>query len=169
MIRCHEMRLYGKAELGFTLLEVLVALALIGIGFSATFGVVSGVHKLEDRASAQNVAMLFARATLDEFIETGATDDSDAPGDARFGGHEFSYRLTSKPFKIASLNGSVRDEFPAKLDQVDIEVFWGGIGVRQSYRLVTLVSRQMRAVSASKAATPSIPATGLPIATRAQQ
>ena len=167
-MRCCKFRLYGKAELGFTLLEVLVALALIGIGFSATFGVVSGVHKLEDRASAQNVAMLFARATLDEFIETGATDQSDAPGDARFEGHEFSYRLTARPLNIASLNGSARQELPAKLDQIDIEVFWG-VGVRQSYRLVTLVRRQMRAVSASKAATSSTPATSRPIATRAQQ
>lgn len=166
MIRCYDMRLHGRAELGFTLLEVLVALALIGIGFSATFGVVSGVHKLEDRASAQNVAMLFARATLDEFIETGGTEGSDGQEDARFGRHEFSYRLTVRPFKIASPNGSGRDESAAKLDQVDIEVFWGGVGVRQSYRLVTLVSRQIRAVSASKAPTP---ASALPIATRAQQ
>lgn len=149
-MRCCELYRYGMVERGFTLLEVLVALALIGIGFSTTFGVVSGVHKLEDRASAQNTAMLFARATLDEFMEAGATTESDAPGDAQFGGHVFSYRLTVRPFKIASQKGLGQEESLVTLDQVDIEVFWGGAATQQSYRLATLVSRRTSAANVPK-------------------
>lgn len=149
-MRCHAVRGIGRLEHGFTLLEVLVALALIGIGFSTTFSVVSGVHKLEERVSAQNAAMLFARATLDEFIEAGASGESDAPGDVRFGEHDFSYRLTVRPFIVSGQRGVGMQEASVKLDQVDIEVFWGNVGMQQSYRLATLVSRSERAVSAAK-------------------
>ena len=143
------VRRIGRIERGFTLLEVLVALALIGIGFSTTFSVVSGVHKLEDRASAQNAAMLFARATLDEFIEAGAVAEGDTPGEVRFGRYDFSYRLTVRPFNDAGTR-EVGKEASVKLDQVDIEVFWGSVGMPQSYRLATLVSRSKRAASAAK-------------------
>ena len=145
-----SVRQVGGIERGFTLLEVLVALALIGIGFSTTFSVVSGVHKLEDRASAQSAAILFARSTLDEFIEAGALGEGDVPGGVRFGGHDFSYRLTVRPFKISGPGGVGREEDSIKLDQVDIEVFWGSVGMQQSYRLATLVSRSKRAASAAK-------------------
>ena len=155
-MRCCRLNRCGVVERGFTLLEVLVALALIGIGFSTTFGVVSGVHKLEGRASAQNIAMLFARATLDEFLEAGVNAESDAPGDAHFGGHAFSYRLTVRPFKIASQKGAGQEEPMVKLNQVEVEVFWDGVGAQQSYRLATLVSRRSSAVSAASATKPPV-------------
>ena len=155
-MRCCRLNRCGGVERGFTLLEVLVALALIGIGFSTTFGVVSGVHRLEDRASAQNMAMLFARATLDEFLEAGALVESNEPGDAQFGGHAFSYRLTVRPFKIASQKGVGQEEPLVKLNQVEVEVFWDGVGAQQSYRLATLVSRRSSAVSAASATKPPL-------------
>ena len=48
---------------GFTLLEIAVALAILGIGMVACMQVFSGGLRLQDRASRQNRAVMLARAT----------------------------------------------------------------------------------------------------------
>ena len=53
---------------GFTLLEIAVALAIVGIGMVACMQVFSGGLRLEDRASRQSRAVLHARAAMDALI-----------------------------------------------------------------------------------------------------
>jgi prepilin-type N-terminal cleavage/methylation domain-containing protein len=53
---------------GFTLLEIAVALAIVGIGMVACMQIFSGSLRLEDRASRQSRAVLHARATMDALI-----------------------------------------------------------------------------------------------------
>lgn len=130
----------GELQLGFTLLEVLVALSLIGVGFSTTFAVVAGIQKLERRASAQYSAMALARATLDEFVETGSIDDGGGKDEVLIGGHKFSYRLTKRSVTYGAALKSDSSSAQILLDRVEIEVYWGELGKTESYRLVTLVS-----------------------------
>ena len=53
---------------GFTLLEVVVAMALIGIGFATAFVALSGARRLSEKVAAHEVAMQIARAKLDEIL-----------------------------------------------------------------------------------------------------
>ena len=53
---------------GFTLLEIAVALAIVGIGMVACMQVFSGGLRLQDRASRQSRAVLQARAAMDSLI-----------------------------------------------------------------------------------------------------
>jgi len=53
---------------GFTLLEIAVALAVLGIGLVACMQIFGGSLKLEDRASRQSRAVLHARAVMDALL-----------------------------------------------------------------------------------------------------
>ena len=53
---------------GFTLLEIAVALAVLGIGVVTTLHIFSGSLRLQDRAARQSRAVLHARATMDALL-----------------------------------------------------------------------------------------------------
>src|SRR4029450_9847383 len=58
----------SRHRAGFTLLEIAVALAIVGIGMVACMQVFSGSLKLQDRASRQSRAGLVARVGMDELL-----------------------------------------------------------------------------------------------------
>jgi type IV pilus modification protein PilV len=53
---------------GFTLLEIMVSLAILGIGVVATMQIFGGSLRLQDRASRETRAVLYARALMDELL-----------------------------------------------------------------------------------------------------
>jgi prepilin-type N-terminal cleavage/methylation domain-containing protein len=57
-----------RRHAGFTLLEIAVALAIVGIGMVACMQVFSGSLRLQDRASRQSRAVLVARVGMDELL-----------------------------------------------------------------------------------------------------
>ena len=58
----------ARGEAGFTLLEIAVALAILGVGVVTCINVFSGSLKLQDRATRQSRAVLHARATMDALL-----------------------------------------------------------------------------------------------------
>jgi prepilin-type N-terminal cleavage/methylation domain-containing protein len=57
-----------RAAAGFTLLEIMVSLAILGIGVVATMQIFGGSLRLQDRASRETRAVLYARALMDELL-----------------------------------------------------------------------------------------------------
>ncbi len=53
---------------GFTLLEIAVALAVLGVGVVTCLQIFSGSLRLQDRASRESRAVLAARAAMDHLI-----------------------------------------------------------------------------------------------------
>ena len=53
---------------GFTLLEIAVALAILGVGIVTCLQVFSGSIRLQDRATRQSRAVLHARAAMDALL-----------------------------------------------------------------------------------------------------
>ncbi|TMA63303.1 MAG: type II secretion system protein [Deltaproteobacteria bacterium] len=53
---------------GFTLLEIAVALAIVGMGAVTCLQLFSGSLRLQDRASRQSRAVLAARAAMDALL-----------------------------------------------------------------------------------------------------
>ena len=53
---------------GFTLLEVAVAMAILGVGVTTCFEIFGSSLRLEERASRQTRAVLHARATMDALL-----------------------------------------------------------------------------------------------------
>jgi prepilin-type N-terminal cleavage/methylation domain-containing protein len=58
----------GCRRAGFTLLEIAVALAILGIGIVTCLQIFSGSLRLQDRAMRQSRAVLHARATMDALL-----------------------------------------------------------------------------------------------------
>ena len=68
----------GRAAAGFTLLEIAVALAILGIGVVTCLQIFSGSLRLQDRAMRQSRAVLHARATMDALLfQPEITDHSE--------------------------------------------------------------------------------------------
>jgi prepilin-type N-terminal cleavage/methylation domain-containing protein len=57
-----------RRERGFTLLEIAVALAILGVGVVGCLQVFGGSLRLQDRAARQSRAVLHARAAMDALI-----------------------------------------------------------------------------------------------------
>src|SRR5262245_64864247 len=53
---------------GFTLLEVAVAMAILGVGVTTCFEIFGSSLRLEERASRQTRAVLHARAAMDALL-----------------------------------------------------------------------------------------------------
>lgn len=57
-----------SARAGFTLLEIAVALAILGVGVVACLQIFSGSLRLQDRAMRQSRAVLHARVAMDALL-----------------------------------------------------------------------------------------------------
>jgi general secretion pathway protein I len=57
-----------RADAGFTLLEIAVALAILGVGVVTCLQLFSGSLHIQDRASRQSRAVLAARAAMDALL-----------------------------------------------------------------------------------------------------
>lgn len=149
---------------GFTLLEVLVAMTLVGIGLALAFTAMSGSARTEERLAVHTAALQLARAKLDEALAQPDFQVAADPGEERYAGHDFGYRLRLTPVPLLSeAQRAVLPRFAGKLERLEIEVFWGPKGAQQSYQLATLRAAMPPAPAASQAGVPSTPpASGAP-------
>ena len=69
----------GRASAGFTLLEVAVALAILGVGIVTVLRIFSGSLRLQDRASRETRVVLYARAAMDALLFQPDISDEDKP------------------------------------------------------------------------------------------
>jgi len=122
-------------ERGFSLLEVLVAVTIIGIGFSVVFAGMSGALRGLERVETNNRRIELARYKLAELDLVKRI----RPNDSATGVFEDSTRWTlqTSPF-IAPLDDGLRRN-PASVVRVDLTLEWMGRNgaqrrVIQSYR-----------------------------------
>ena len=64
-----------QASGGFTLLEIAVALAVLGVGVVTCLQIFSGSIRLQDRSSRESRAVLHARAAMDALLFGGEVTD----------------------------------------------------------------------------------------------
>ena len=58
----------GRAERGFTLIEIAVAVAILGVGVVTLQQIYQGSLRLQNRAARQSLAVLHARMEMDALI-----------------------------------------------------------------------------------------------------
>ena len=123
---------------GFTLLEIAVALAVLGIGVVTTLHIFSGSLRLQDRAARQSRAVLHARATMDALLFQPEIQDHT---EERTTADGFVTRILvrhAEPLEGAPELGDA-DELPeVTLRYLQVDVTWqDGIGSK-SYTVTSL-------------------------------
>ncbi len=145
-------------QLGFTLLEVLVAMALIGIGFSAAFVAISGTRRLSEKSLAHESARILARAKLDEVLSSPTNALADDGKEDRYAGQVYAFQVKVRPVSLPVPPGIDNDTLPFVLEDVAIDVYWGPAGDQQTYRLSTMRLTKKQ----DPAKTPATPARASP-------
>lgn len=114
-------------EKGFTLLEVLVATAILGTAVAALFGLLSGALGNLSRLQAPEQALLLGPSKLNELLAAGfETDDgviAETPLDEKIQGRwDDRFRWESRSTRFRSSPEPVPGE--TILVRVELDVFW---------------------------------------------
>lgn len=128
-------RISCRGDNGFTLLEVIVALALAALALVALFQAGSAGLLTVDQATRVEAAVDRAKSHLAEFADTGVITPGESEGDDGGGYH---WRLTARP--IASQSAKTPPDqtgTPATLYDIDVTVGWGTGRHRRSVELET--------------------------------
>ena len=125
-----------RIEAGFTLLEVVVAIAVIGAGFAAGLAAMSGSLRLMRIAGEYEQAMYLARSAMAEALTYPDTDIVADREREFYEGVDYGYRVEFRPVRLLSADEARIAPSPVALQQVSVDVSWGPDPGR-SYRLVT--------------------------------
>lgn len=155
-----------RADQGFTLIEVVLAITILGISYAAILGAFSGSLKLLRQASEYQNAILLARSKLDETWIDPSLDIADQEAEEKYGGVTYAYKIEIR--NIPLLEGALKEKvkLPIKLEEIAVEVFWGKSGSEKSYKLTSYKmspvdpAQPPSAAPAAPAPNPTKPATG---------
>jgi general secretion pathway protein I len=125
-------RRHGVPQRGFTLIEVLAAIMLLGIAFTALLGVAGASTALTQNAADRSAAALWARSMLDGGFVTAPPPVGHSSG--RFD-DKFSWQLDVSPWADNAARNATGS---MQLYQLDLEVAWGSTGRRHSTHFRTL-------------------------------
>jgi len=134
---------------GFTLIEIAVAMAVLGVGVVTLQQIYQGALRLQDRSSRQGRAVLHARAAMDSLLAPRTIADTTSEETTREG---FRTRILVRhataadaPMLEGSVGGSDADderqfglESEQSLRYLEVEVTWSdGVG-QKTYTLKSL-------------------------------
>lgn len=149
---------------GFTLMEVLVALVIMGIGLTAVLVAYSGSMRLMQESQVNHAATVLARSKLDEYLTDPTMEVVDRDAEERYNGILYGYRMTVEQVDLLDAGLAKRVELPLVLDRILVQVFWGeGEGARE-YRLVAYRTHPQKTKpqqGAENAPTPTKPPTNI--------
>lgn len=171
-----------RPQKGFTLLEVVVAMTVVGAGFAVGLAAMSGSLRLMRSAAEYEQAMLLARAAMTEALAYPDYDIADDREREIYKGIEYAYRVEFRPVRLVQATESIGSAgstgstgstpssgaaatpssgaaaMPAPLEQISVDVYWGE-GRSRNYRLVTYRLRQPASAASQTRARGSAPAT----------
>lgn len=161
---------------GFTLLEVVVAMTVVGAGFAVGLAAMSGSLRLMRSTGEYEQAMLLARAAMTEALAYPDYDIADDREREVYKGIEYAYRVEFRPVRLVQATESTGSTgstpssgagatpssgaaaMPAPLEQISVDVYWGE-GRSRNYRLVTYRLRQPASAASQTRARGSAAAT----------
>lgn len=165
-----------RPQKGFTLLEVVVAMTVVGAGFAVGLAAMSGSLRLMRSTGEYEQAMLLARAAMTEALAYPDYDIADDREREVYKGIEYAYRVEFRPVRLVQATESTGSAgstpssgagatpssgaaaMPAPLEQISVDVYWGE-GRSRNYRLVTYRLRQPASAASQTRARGSAAAT----------
>lgn len=126
----------ARKQAGFTLLEVLVAVAIMGLAIAGVMNGLTSAVRNTDRLTQYDRATLLAQQKMDELL-VDRTLPRRTPLEGLFnpaltGGYQSGWRATVAPFETAA-----GGEAPGLwvLDRVELEIWWMDGSTRRSFAL----------------------------------
>jgi len=115
----HEKR--SPTTLGFTLIETVIALAILGIALTVILELFSGGLRLARTSEEYTKAMNFARMKLEEIISQQKIEEGTDEGE-----YDDTYRWQVSTKKIDLLPVEKDSDFkpPVELFQVKVDILW---------------------------------------------
>lgn len=126
----------SSVEAGVSLLEVLVAISIMGICFAALFSGFSTALRTIDRIQRSDRAVTFAKEKLDELL----LDPTLEAGEVRSGVSSSGLTWQARTLEADQRQGADPDK-PIQLMRVRLEVSWKASGGQQNFRLESLKLR----------------------------
>ena len=107
---------------GFTLIEVVVALAILGIGLTIIIELFSGGLRLGRASMEYTKAVNYARMKLEETMAKSAIDEGTQEGESD--DKIFRWQMGVQKVDLLSIDKSLDYKPPVELFKVKIDVFW---------------------------------------------
>jgi prepilin-type N-terminal cleavage/methylation domain-containing protein len=127
-----------RGQRGFTLLEVGVALAIVGLGVVICLQIFSGSIRLQERASRETRAVLYARAIMDALLFDSEIENHSEERDTAEGYHARIVVRDAGPDDGVDFGPDFESDLDQNLRTLEVEVSWqDGLGVK-TYRLKSL-------------------------------
>jgi prepilin-type N-terminal cleavage/methylation domain-containing protein len=128
-------------ERGFTLLEVLVAAAIVGTAFAIGLSAYTGITRNKTRHLLHAHAAQMAEQKLAEFALDGVGElNSQEP--LRYLNVEFGYKVSFEPVRSTEAMPFNLVPMNRGLYQVKVDVFWGDKPIAPGYTLESTVLKQ---------------------------
>jgi len=120
------------SQRGFSLIEVIAAILLLAVAFTALMQVAGGSMRLTSQAAQRSEAALWARSLLDSVytVEPIHAGSSDGRFNANYRWHLDVSQVTP--------SGAAGQVAPIQLYQLDLDVRWGQSPHERSARFSTL-------------------------------
>jgi general secretion pathway protein I len=119
---------------GFTLIEVVVAFAILAVSLGALYESFGGALRRGAAGSAHELAALRAESLLAEFRGSNGLLPAPRSGRDERTGHE--WKVTSKPYPAA-----LAERSPWAAERVSVEVVWGARGQAVKLESVELLEQ----------------------------
>ncbi|SFW75026.1 prepilin-type N-terminal cleavage/methylation domain-containing protein [Luteibacter sp. UNCMF366Tsu5.1] len=126
---------HAVRQRGFSLLEVIAAIAVLAIAFAALMQVAGSSLSLTARANERTQAALRARSLLDGAFVMEPVREGGSEG--RFD-DTYRWRMVVSRFQPADEKPAVGDGSPTGMYRIDLDVIWGADGSERHARFSTL-------------------------------
>ena len=107
---------------GFTLIEVVVALAILGVGLTVIIELFSGGLRLARASMEYTKAVNYARIKMEEIAVKPTVEEGTQEGESD--DKTFRWQVGVKKVDLLSIDKSIDYKPPIELFQVKINVFW---------------------------------------------
>lgn len=119
-----------KTESGFTLLEVMIALAILGIGLGVCLQLFSGSLNAVKKSGEYTDATFLARHKLEEWLlKADIKEDDRDSGTFEGDFSKFSWEVNVSPYQYAEENitgnlGANDNQMEIKMLQINVKITW---------------------------------------------
>lgn len=124
-----------RNQQGFTLIEVMVALLLLGVGVGSLMAAFSGSERLMEQSRDAAVATELARSKLNEVLLHQEESDADTATEERYNGKVFGYRIEFSPLIQTEKGTATAQDSITNTELVRIIVSWDQGAKARSYKL----------------------------------